>query len=311
MALGYNTYYEIPNLHTYADALRRYEETTPIRGDEHKTRPCGRREQPWFSIWRDPADQSIHVGYGREAITKRRTLVRYHPTGEITIHKRGPYSSATCNERVSRLLRVTVGTHQYDTWVRCAWYDEGVKRKGVLPLQRDKQGCYEADIVSTFVRGSDGDLVYLNYKYPITHKINKPNMKQARDQMRPFMRFFESICKLQGVESPNFSDEVYAEYFGQSPRPNRPLPNLRWGSRKEAQEEGEEFFRWATSGDRDDWMRAALTVAWHAVAWHGSRDSRGFITEMLLKYKTAEMLVPEVHKEGKLVKDRYRRYLRT
>lgn len=313
MALGYNTYYEIPHLPTYADALRQYEDTKPIRGDENETRPCGRRSQPWFSIWRDPADKSIHVGYGRGEI-RCRTLVRYHLSGEITVHKRGAYSSASCNERRERLLGTTFRTHQYDTWVKCAWYDEGVKRKGYLPLQSDKRGYTEVDTVSTFARSADGDLVYLNYKYPNTHKINKPNMKQLRDQMMPFMRFFEGIRKLQGVESPKFSDEVYAEYFGcmdphpkwgsRNPIPNRPLRNLRWGNGEKAQEQRGEFFQWATSEDHDDWMRAAL-----AVSWYGSEDSYGFITDIMLNYKPNELLVAEVHKEGKLVKDRYRRYL--
>lgn len=315
MVLGYNTYYEIPHLPTYADALRQYEDTKPIRGDENETRPCGRRSQPWFSIWRDPADKSIHVGYGRGEISSRRTLVRYHLSGEITVHKRSAYSSASNNERRERLLGTTFGTHQYDTWVKCAWYDEGVKRKGYLPLRSGKGRYTEVDTVSTFTRNADGDLVYLNYKYPTTHKINKPNMKQLRDQIRPFTRFFEGIRKLQGVESPKFSDEVYAEYFGwreampgynpQVRAPNRPLPILRWGSGEGAQEQRGEFFQWATSEDHDDWMRAAL-----AVSWYGSGDLYGFITDIMLKYKPNELLVAEAHKEGKLVKDRYRRHLR-
>jgi hypothetical protein len=314
MALNYKTFYKIPQLHTYADALEHYNNIKPIRGDEHGTRPCGRRDQPWFSIWLDPDDKSVVVGYGRHELPTRRKLVSYHPAGEIAVYKRGGYSSASCNERMDRLLRTTFRTYQYDTWVNCAWYDGREKRKGVLPLDMGVRGDHTQQGAAVFVRDTAGDLVYMNYQYPVTHVINKPEMRQFNEQIKPFTQFVSSIRRLQGGEL-SFSSEAYAEYFGWADHknywgekvPNYPLSSLRWQSSHRGDEDREQFLEWAKSDDRDDHMRAAMVVAYCC----NRADTHGFTTDVALYTDPQRFLVRQIHTEGKLVKDRYRRYMRS
>ncbi len=84
-------------------------------------------------------------------------------------------------------------------------------------------------------------------------------------------------------------------------RPN-PHPNLYWGDDPETLRA--QFFAWARSDDPDDRMRAAITM----VNNRGTGNTRTFFTDMLLKADHS-LFDAEVHTDGRLVKDRYKRYL--
>lgn len=309
MALNWKTYNSIPRLYNYAEAKRWHDDVTPIRGDEHKTKPCARRDQKWFSIWMRGKD--VHVGYGSGKVEERQSLVIYHSDGTITLEKRNRWSSASDHERRVRLLGTDFRTHQYDTWVRCAWFDGGKKRKGFLPLHCNGQQNWDAvPASSTFVRDKDGDLVFLNYTYPTTHKPNKVRLKEALEPFAPFVQFVEGIRKLQGGHRLEFNEDTRAEYFGWSEGTNyqgkhypNSAPQLFWGS--EAEVNREQFCRWAMSDDLGDRMKAAITMV------HNSPDKApAFLRDLLLRERPIELLTEEVHTEGKLVTDRYKRYLR-
>ena len=308
MALGWRTYRSIPRLGNYAEAKRWHDDVAPIRGDEHGTRPVGRRDQKWFSIWMEGG--TVHVGYGNGELSKRQTLVAYHPGGTIAIHRRNRWSSASTNERLDRLLGGNFRTHQYDMWVRCNWFDNGTVRNGYLPLKSNGERNWDAtDAVSTFVRGEGGELVYLNYTYPVTHKPNKVRLKEAIAPFVPFIQFVENLRKLQGGDYLTFTQETRAEFFGWADerdyhgnmRPN-PHPNLYWGDDLVANRQ--QFLAWAASDALDDRMRAAITM----VNNRGTGNTRTFFTDMLLKADHS-LFDAEVHTDGRLVKDRYKRYL--
>lgn len=319
MALSYNTYFAIPQLLTYAEAKAHYDSVKPIRGDAHGTRPAGTRKQKWFSIWMDGT--TVRVGYGTGDDANRTPIVSYDSNGTITIHKRNRWSSASDNERRERLLGTDVKTHQYDTWVRCAWFDGGVERDGWLPLRCNGQRGWGPDIKpeeSVFVRNAKGRLVYLNYSYPKTHKPNKVRMKEAIEPYQPFIRFVEGIRKLQDGRL-GFSNETKSEYLGwvekqdwegNTLRVPKMVLSTNWGEGKSAARR--EFFAWAVSEDHDDWMRAAISLAGNADhgILHGKNPALAFIKDLLLKVNGSELMEVETHTGGKLVTDRYKRYLR-
>lgn len=307
MALNWETYNAIPRLYNYTEAKKWYDNIAPIRGCAGKTRPVGRRDQPWFSIWETGA--GIHVGYGRdEELSKRQTLVLYHHGGTIQIHRKNRWSCASTNERLDRLLGGNFRTHQYDTWLRTKWHDNGVKRSGWLPLHCNGKRDWGADpAVSTFVRDAAGDLVYLDYVYPTTHKPNKVRMKEALAPFAGFMTFVEGLRKLQGG-TLSFTVETQAEYFGWSEHtnyqgqtyPNTP-PNLNWGFDMEGTRR--QFLQWAASDDYDDRMKAAISMT----NSRGGTSARSVLVDILLRLDNT-LLDAVVHKEGKLVTDRYKSY---
>ena len=296
MAISWETFRSIPFLQNYAEAKKWHDNTTPIRGDENKTRPCGRRNQKWFSIWE--ADGAIHVGYRNS--TK---LVTFEPSGAIIV-PHTLYRGAATHERIGKLLGETFRTHQYDTWVRCYYYDNGKHKNGWMPLRTDTP--------AVFARQGASDLVYVNYQFPVTHHVNKAKAKEVLSPFVPFLTYVDGVAKLQGRKSPEFSRETIAEIFGwrdgpawaQHPAPNSP-PNLVWGN--DATRHRDEMFALATSDDHMDQLRAAITLCHNA---HWNTTPRQAFMEHLMRMRPDDMFDKHEHRDGRLVKDRYRRFMR-
>lgn len=134
MALNWKTLHALPRLRSYDAAKKHYENTKPIRGDEHETRPLGRRDQKWISIWKN--GENYHVGYGWGEITSRQSLITFKPNGVIEVAARS-YGSASTNERLGYILGAQFRTYQYDTWVHCNYYDNGELHTGWMQLPKE------------------------------------------------------------------------------------------------------------------------------------------------------------------------------
>ena len=300
MAISWDTYRAIPFLQNYAAAKQHHDNTTPIRGDENKTRPCGRRNQKWFSIWE--ADGAIHAGYGYGELDKRTKLVTFEPSGSIIVpHTR--YRGAATHERLSKLLGESFRTHQYDTWAHCSYYDNGTLMHGHMPLRKDT--------ASVFARHGTHDLVYMNYRFPVTHHVNKAKAKEVLSPFVPFLTYMDGVAKLQGRKSPGFSRETIGEVFGwreggawsTHPAANAP-PNLVWGN--DATRHRDEMFALATSDDHMDQLRAAITLCHNA---HWGVTPRQAFMEHLMRMRPDDLFDKREHRDGRLVKDRYRRFV--
>lgn len=305
MALAYQTYRAIPTLKTYGEALAHHDKVKPIRGREIECRPCGRRDQTFFTIWKDAMDQ-VHVGYGGNEHGKRTKLVTYHPTGHISLFQR--YRGAATNERLQSLLSVDFVTHQYQTWVRCNFYDNGLHRKGWLPL-RDGEGGMEA---SNFVRSSAefNGMTFINYRYPLTHKLNRAAIKEFMTQAEGFVRYASGMVKLAGGRL-DFGYDTLCEAFGTRPNefdPTRqivnPRPNLRWGS--DVKQARETLFNWVMSDDPMNMLRALITLNEHT---RYGTDPIEALKEYMIRYAPTKYLIPQEHKEGRLVRDKYARFI--
>lgn len=300
MAINWETYRSIPFLQDYAAAKKWHDNTKPIRGDAYWTRPVGRRNQKWFSIWE--AEGAIHVGYGCGELDKRTKLVTFEPSGSIIIpHTR--YRGAATHERLTKMLGETFRTHQYDTWVNCAFFDNGTHRRGWLPLPNKQP--------ATFMRQGGNDLIFVNYKFPVTHHVDRDKAKEVLRPFVPFLTYMEGLAKLQERAIPEFSNETRAEVFGwrdgpawsQHPAPNSP-PNLRWGT--DVEQTRADFFDLATSDDHMDKLRAAITLCQSA---YWGQSVRQVFMDQLMRHRPNDIFNKVEHRDGRLVKDRYRRYL--
>lgn len=296
MALSWSTYRAIPFLRDYAAAKEHHDNIKPIRGDEHATRPVGRRDQKWFSIWE--SKDAIHVGYGAKALDGRNPIVTYQKSGSIIVTPH--YRGASTNERLSRLTGETYKTHQYDTWVRCSFFDNGEKRHGWLPMR---------DGPNMLVRDGDSGLTFINYTFPKTHKIDKEKMKAKLEEYQPFLQYLRGLWKLADG-ALRFEEATAIECFGstQAPWINRTIPNnppnLRWGADKD--DARALFFSWAASTDPMDQLRAAITIT--RMAYWGQNPLEVFQEYVIRTYKDAVLHATE-HREGKFVTDRLRRLI--
>jgi hypothetical protein len=295
MALAWDTYRAIPRLANYTEAKEYHDDILPIRGDAHKTRPCGRRVQKWFSIWEDK--DAIHVGYGSGEHDNRTKLVTYHKAGSIMVHHSHRYGNASNNERLHRLLGKTVQTHQYDAWINCAYYNNGKLERGWQQLR--------SDTPSVFTRDGD-NLVFVNYAFPVTHKINRTKMKEFMEAYQPFVEYVRGLAKLQGGRL-NFTNDTCAEVFEVDQYNRAMSPNIRWGSsREEVQVNRLKFFAWARSDDPMNKLRAAITL--NSVTYWAGDPIESFKEYVIRTYKQ-DVLDCVQHTDGKLVKDRLRRFL--
>ena len=292
MAISWDTYITIPTLLDYAAAKKHHDDIVPIRGDAEKTRPCARRDQKWFSIWE--AEGAIHVGY-----SNRTKLVTYEPSGSIMVHSRGRGCSAATNERISKLLKAEFQTYQYDVWVRCAFYDNGEGKGGWMQLRHKEP--------SMFLRNTDGGLTFMNYKFPVTHQLNKVKVKEILRPFLPFITYMDGIAKLQDAATARFNTDTIAEVFGWADegrkQPNR-IPQLRWGN--DVEHDREEFFRLAVSDDHYDRLKAAITLS-NAV-YYGDNTRTG-VMEQIMRGRPNDIFDKKEHRDGKFVKDRYRRFV--
>lgn len=314
MAIAYDTYYAIPVLKTYREALDHYHNVKPIQRDPHETRPLGKRTQKWVSIWVDDRTKAVHVGYGVGELSNRRTLVSYDPGGVITVPKRTRWSRASYNERLSRLLGAEFKTYQYDTWVRCEWFDGREARKGWLPCNMPTTTRWDAteDVPTNFVMSPSGKLTYLNYKYPETHTINRAGSKLVREPFNGFLHYARSMQKLQDTDRLSFSEELRGEMFGwredymafggrKVPKhPDSPF----YGS--DMHETRAEVLRLASSEDNDDRLKA---LVWLTLTQYGL-TMQDALNKLLMREYRDLMFTSEVHKHGQLVRDRYKAFFR-
>jgi hypothetical protein len=87
------------------------------------------------------------------------------------------------------------------------------------------------------------------------------------------------------------------------PAPNAP-PNLVWG--ENAEQHRDEMFALAASDDNMDQLRAAITLCHNA---HWGVTPRQAFMEQLMRYRPNDLLDKREHREGRMVTDRYRRFM--
>lgn len=331
MAISWDTLSALPRLRSYADAKKHYDNIKPIRGDAHETRPCGRRDQKWFSIWEDKnyhrdREKPIHIGYGSHEHDKRSKVITFHPGGTVDVHRgtdnRYYYPSASTNERMGTILGAQFRTYQYDTWVYCNYYENGTLTAGWMPLgqyNRDPNSNPNPQPASFTFSPKPANhyhtpvLTMLNYRYPVTHKLNKEHFKEACAPYAHFMQYVRSMTKLAGEDRlPEFSPDTFKEAFGGGEdvvSHRYSVPYLRWGSDREANRDM--FFQWATSDDHEDQLRALITLGHNSPGYRPGWDAlKATFQEYLIRKHKTGVLDQTEHRGGKLVKDRYRRYLR-
>ena len=320
MALAYDTYYALPRLENYQQALDHYNRVKPIARDPHETRPLGKRKQKWVSIWQDPTTKAISAGYGAEELSSRKPLVTYHPDGTITIPRTNRWTSASCNERLTRLLGTEVRKHQYDQWIRCNWYDAGELKYGWLPVAHNPGRSWDGvPVINHFVRDPSGRLVFLNYRYPVTHRLDKKVWNETLATFKPFISYYLNLRKIAfgelGTRGQVFDDEAIAEVYGWSDNvtfngkryPNRP-DYITAHDPEKRESSLAEFVRLARSDDAGDRMRAMMMYEHATGSW--CHDHLNQFNHYIMTAFRDDVFKVEAHTDGSLVRDKYRRMFR-
>jgi hypothetical protein len=225
------------------------------------------------------------------------------------------YASASTHERLLRLIGLGVSTFNYDSWARCSWYDNGVRKKGHMRLKLGDTYVHSYE-PHKFVREGE-ELVLLNYSYPVTHILNRKKYNEVYLPYEPFIQFCNGICKLNDGNF-DFSDETRGELFGWMDEIPAWVarsgvtryPNHVPGLHPYADDYKDNLMRWlalARSDDTSNQLRAAIILRASAGYWRiHSTGIRPRIDEHMMAAFKDTIFDTRVHTDGRKVRDRYR-----
>ena len=175
---GINTY-----LNSYAEALKWWEETKPIRGRKEDVRPIGWRGYTHHLI-RKTDKGAI------ECVMNERPIVTFHKNGNIDIHNY-VYNTVT----TTYFIRSVLGN-----WVSAYIFDHSLVL-GVRGRNEQRRVAPEGKLTIA-TNGKGGNYHFLRDEVQYTHVINRTKTNNVRERFKDFIDYAIGMAKLRG-------DEVY------------------------------------------------------------------------------------------------------
>lgn len=298
--LNWSTYNALPVLRSYTAALKRWEETVPIRGDADGTKPIGRRDQKFFSIWKRD-DKAVCIGYSYWR-DKGKALLAYYPDGRVAIEQN---IGASCRERIQRIAGLNIQRKSGEDWVAAAAYQDGEEVIGHYPLQLR----YNSPRKATFILHENRVPTYLNPVPVYKHVLNRKAKAEIMPRFKPFMDYVEAMAKL------SVNDADISPWTKES-RDNPRLPTATIDERREMgmpnRWEAEwqlGFIKLVESGETENWYKA---MTWLSAGHWRLLLNEAKLTVMHTVHKEyRDVLFTKVRADaGKMVYDRYGQYFR-
>lgn len=294
--LNWRTYGAMPQLRSYAAALKHFNDVVPIRGDVDGTKPVGRRDQKWLSIYmRD--DKAVCIG---SRWNKGKALLAYYPDGRVVIEQN---IGASCRERIQRIAGLNINRHYNEDWVTAAAYVDGEEVIGHYPLQLYHNGTRKA----VFILRENATALYVNPVPTYKHTINRNAKAEITARYKPFMEYVSAMSKLSADE----------------PSDNPPVPTVtlqeardmgihgssltyRYGNIDEGQMQ---FLTFVDSGETEGWYKAMLMLG--RSGWRVQlNEAQETFMHVLHRQYCDTVFIKERVAAGKLVNDRYARYFK-
>lgn len=219
MSLSWRTTCAIPYLPDYAAASKREAETKPIRGDEFKRKPLGRRDQKYRHIQRLP-DNSIGIfdGWSHwQDASQRAPDIQFFENGEIHVYTAPGWNKATPNDVLTEVMGVHVFTEGRKAWIK---YDGGM-----TPLRERAKATYvsgkgwvpptEESTPSIFRRNEAGRLECLNPLALTTHVVSRKGAKAVRERYMGALDYIDALVRLRRDDPPKWEEiaRAFSERF--------------------------------------------------------------------------------------------------
>jgi hypothetical protein len=304
--LKWKTYYELPQLRSYAAALKHFNDVIPIRGDANGTKPAGRRDQKWLSIYKRETDNAVCIG---SMWNKEKALLAYYPDGRVVIEQG---IGVSCRERIQRIAGLNIQRRHNEDWVAAAAHVDGSEVVGHYPLKLK----YNSDRKAVFILRENATAIYLNPVPVYKHTINRKVKAELTARYKPFLNYVEAMAKLS-ADPTQFSkwdkesmDNPRIPMVTLDQRDALGIPNKHLYTRyNNHQDTLRQFLTLVDSGDTENWYKA---MVWLQV---------GYWKLLLNEAKTSFMHVVHRHNRdalftkvrasaGELVYDRYAMYFR-
>lgn len=294
MGWGYGSAYRnsgIRMLRDYAEALNKFETTTPIRNPKRtvECRPLGHRDRPHFSIGKLTDGSIACYDYN----TTHKSVV-FHPDNTVTVNPTW-VSTSTC-AFIQELLGISATQHDHSvklmiggSWIR-------IPKDGMVIKRKDGGGAYE---LVTQVK-------------EVVHHVKRKEANNVRLKYQSFRDYLSGMLKLRGDKS-DLPDEEIKAVFGVEHR------TYEMGGKEVTYEYSirpkldysdpinlETFFALVESSEPSDMYKAMMTVVLTASRWRIMEQATLEVFDRCILARHKDEVFKEVEVvSGALTKDRY------
>lgn len=179
--MGYATVLRVPRISTYAEALKKFDNTKPIKGREPEIRPLGdRRNVDTYSIRKNVWNESI------ELVLYRTPVIKFTLDDEVKISF-GRWSSASTCQFISRVL-LGVGAYRVKGQVVLGF--TGTTTKAMI-------GDHEELVL---VRGANGGWIPKEKQVLCDYRISRKEANNVRKMVSQFRDYLSGVLKLKTEE---------------------------------------------------------------------------------------------------------------
>jgi hypothetical protein len=216
--MGYATVMNVPKIHNYADALKRYDNTKPIKGRDDAPRPLGeRRYVDTYSIRKNIWTNAI------ECILYKTPVVKFTTEDEVIINIDNWPSASTC-QFISRVLS-GVGAYRVRGEVVLGF--SGTDAKAMLPAKGEL----------ALVQNTSGGWIPKVKQTLYDYRVSRKEANAVRKSVSMFKDYINGVVKLKGekveglwgcgpfsVVKMTYADLI--EVFGKDEDQNGARPNV-------------------------------------------------------------------------------------
>ena len=289
-------------INDYATALKRWEDTKPIRGRTIDTRPLGHRRNDHYLI-------NFYPEGAVECILYKTPVVTFYENGDVIIRHDGYNSVSPCNF-IGEVLGIHSSIFNYNTMIGFDGKDYIVPIEG-LTIRRNESWVYEP----------------MNPAPVVGHALDRKGTNNVRVRYHPFYSYLSSMCRLKaGSDYPQTEMyRVFGKTEGKYPRPKMPA-DLSHDERNGWEDSVKLFFKLIPDTKEetknDSFYKAILHMAYSfgITKWGNGSETEGYVLhekkalkafdELIIGFHRSETLKEKVLPEGVVRKDSYGKYFR-
>jgi len=170
--MGYATVMKVPRMYSYADALKKHDETKPLRGRDPEIRPLGnRRDADTYHIRKN--------GEAIELVLYKTPVITFMPDGEVVIYT-GTYNTVSTHQFIKQVLGISA---------------QGVRNSSVLTAGGSKF-VIGADEKMRLAR-DNSEWRVLNATVQYGWKLNRKAITNVRSRYGEFYKYLKGFVSLR------------------------------------------------------------------------------------------------------------------
>jgi hypothetical protein len=173
--MGYATVMRVPRLYNYADALKKHDETKPLRGRLEEIKPLGdRRDADTYRIRKN--------GDAIELVLYKTPVITFESNGEVMLFVDG-HNTVSTHQFISHVLGISA---------------HGVRRTTVLTINNSKYTLADKDKLR--LRRGEGGWEVLNPTQQWSWRLDRKAVTTVRSKYSEFYKYLKGFVNLRTEE---------------------------------------------------------------------------------------------------------------